>query len=484
MTNTGLGRQGLQLTVWASKVSGVRFALTVLHRRLTMPKHNTGLTRRDFLQRTAAAAAPCVVPACVFGSGASVAPSERITLGFIGVGMMGRGHVRCFAYYPEAQIIAVCDVDRWRREDAKRTVEAEYRAQQSRGAYRGCRAYNDLRELLARDDIDAVVIATGDRWHALATSLAAKAGKDIYCEKPISLTIREARAMVDVVRRYGRVFQAGLQQRSAPEFIKASQLVRRGAIGKVQIVYVAFPGTVGEVSLPPEPVPDGLDWDLWLGPAPWRPFNGRFHIYGKPPRVVPWHFCRDFGGGNLTSNAVHAFDVVQWGLGMDESGPVEIVPPETGQYPVLTYKYANDVLLQVVDWKLDPEKHYIPEGWDIGNRIENFGALYVGQDGWIHVGRNGYLTCYPEQILQQFVPEEHRVAVNNHHQNWLNCIKSRALPACDVAIGCRSTIVSHLGCIAHWTGRSLRWDPNTEVFAGDDEANRWLARTMRPPWRL
>jgi predicted dehydrogenase len=442
------------------------------------------VTRRTFMKRTGAlVAAPYVAPASVVGSAGGVAPSQRITLGFIGVGMMGRGHLRGLSYYPDAQIVAVCDVDRWRRDDARRMVEEEYASQSSRRGHRGCRAYNDLRELLARDDIDAVVIATGDRWHALATSLAAKAGKDIYCEKPISLTIREARSMVEVTRRYGRVFQTGLQQRSAPEFIRACQLVRSGAIGKVQFVYVAFPGTVGDVSLPTEPVPDGLDWDLWLGPSPWRPFNTRFHPYGRPPRVVPWHFCRDFGGGNLTSNAVHAFDVVQWGLDMDDSGPVEVIPPETGEYPVLTYKYTNDVLLQVVDWRLDPNKNLVPEGWDLGTRIQNFGALFVGEGGWIHVGRNGYLKCFPEEILEQF-PDDHRHAVNNHHQDWLSCIKTRERPACDVAIGCRSTIVSHLGCIAHWTGRSLKWDPTDEVFPGDDEANRWIGRPKRPPWRL
>ena len=232
-----------------------------------MPKQLVRVTRRSLIKRAAAfVTAPYVVPAGVWGDQGRIAPSGRITLGFIGVGMMGRGHLRGLSYYPEAQIVAVCDVDRWRREDAKRMVEEEYASQRCREGYRGCRAYNDLRELLARDDIDAVVIATGDRWHALATSLAAKAGKDIYCEKPISLTIREARAMVDVTRRYGRVFQTGLQQRSAPEFIRACRLVRDGAIGKVKVVYVAFPGTVGDVSLPAEPVPDGLDWNhlSWL----------------------------------------------------------------------------------------------------------------------------------------------------------------------------------------------------------------------------
>ncbi len=444
------------------------------------------LTRRTLLKGAAGlVAAPYVVSSSVLGKDGAVAPSERIGLGFIGVGMMGRGHVRCCLYYGDAQVQAVCDVDRWRREDAKATVEAQYARQRRGGTYRGCRAYNDLRELLARDDIDAVLIATGDRWHAPATVLAAKAGKDIYCEKPVSLTVRGSQAMVKAVRRYGLVFQGGLQQRSTAEFRRACRLVRSGAIGRVRVVYVAFPGTCGDVALPAEPVPEGLDWDLWLGPSPWRPYNRRFHPYGRPPHVVPWHFCRDFGGGNLTSNAVHAFDVVQWGLGMDDSGPVEVTPPETGRVPVLTYRYAGGTVLQVVPWHLDPKTLFVPEGWDPETRLTNFGALFVGEDGWIQVGRSGYLKSFPARILEgSRTRPDPTHPVGNHHQDWLNCIRTRRRAACDVSVACRSTIVSHLGCIAHWTGRSLRWDPAKQTFPDDAEANRWLGRAMRPPWTL
>jgi len=448
--------------------------------------HPRGASRRWFLQRTAAlAVAPWFVPAAALGRNGATSPSDRITLGFIGVGMMGRGHLRGCLRQPQTQVLAVCDVDRWRREQGKTWAEEAYAAERSSGTYRGCTAYNDLRELLARDDIDAVVVATGDRWHATASVLAARAGKDIYCEKPMSLTIAEQRAMVEAVRRYGRVFQTGLQQRSAREFRLASQLVRDGALGKLQYVYVMFAGTSSEVELPAEPVPDGLDWDLWLGPSPWRPFNGRFHRYGEPERVVPWDFCRDFGGGNLTSNCVHAFDVVQWALGMDESGPVEIVPPETGQYPVLTYKYANGVLLQVVPQRLDGRTQYIPPGWDEITTIKPFGALYVGERGWIHVGREGFLVSHPREIVENYPARyDHAVAVGNHREDWLDAIRTRRRAACDVAIGGRSTSVAHLGCIAHWTGRALKWDPVKEEFLGDDEANRWRRRAMREPWEV
>jgi len=456
-------------------------------KQIMMQKHRTYFNRRQFLQAAAAgglAAMPFVLPASVLGKDGATAPSDRTNLGFIGIGAMGQGHVHCFLGYPEAQIVAVCDVDRWRREHAKTNVEAAYAAASDRSTFRGCTAYNDLRELLARDDVDAVVIATGDNWHTTASVLAAQAGKDVYCEKPISKTIREARAMVHTVERYGRVFQAGLQQRSTPEFITACDLVRRGAIGKLRVVYVGHPGTNDYVNLPPEPVPEGLDWELWQGPAPWRSFNGRFHRFGSPPRVVPWDFCRDFGGGNLTSNAVHAFDVVQWGLGMDASGPIEIIPPETGEVPSLTYKYPGDVLLQVT-WHLDPAKHLVPEGWDPRTRIQNFGALFVGEGGWIHVGRQGYLKSFPADVVARAAESADPMRpVTNHHQNWLDCIRTRARPACDVETGCRSTTVSHLGCIAHWTGRSLRWDPAGEQFIDDDEANRLRGRAMREPWRV
>jgi len=431
-----------------------------------------------------AVAAPLVVGSSVLGKDGSVAPSERITLGFIGVGMMGQGHLRCCLGYPEVQVLGVCDVDRWRRENARKNAERAYAAGQPGGRFRGFAIYHDLRELLARDDIDAVLIATGERWHVPASLLAVRAGKDVYCEKPMSLTIREARVMVDAVRRYGRVFQTGLQQRSTPDFIRACDLVQQGRIGRVKFVYVTFPGTSWDVNLPPEPVPEGLDWDLWLGPAPWRPFNSRFHHYGPPPFVIPWYFCRDFSGGNLTSNTVHAFDVVQWGLGMDGSGPVEIIPPETGDVPCLTYRYANGVILQV-DQKLDKKKHHVPEGWNVNTPIQNFGALFVGEEGWIHIGRQGYFRSYPAEIIERRPGELERPhPIPDHHHNWFQCIRTRERPACDVEKGCRSVIVSHLGCIAHWTGRALKWDPRKEEFIGDEDANRLRARAKREPWRI
>jgi len=446
-----------------------------------------GAGRRAFL-RTAGGlvVAPWIVPAAALGRDGRVAPSNRITLGFIGLGFMGqRHHVSRFVEYPEAQVVAVCDVDRWRREHAQATVETAYAAQKAGGTYRGCAAYNDLRELLARDDVDAVVIATGERWHAPATIMAAEAGKDIFVEKPTSLTIAEAGAMVRAVRRCGRVCQTGLYQRSAEEFQLACRLVREGALGKIERIYVIISGTSSEVELPADPVPDGLDWDLWLGPAPWRPFNKRFHQYGESKGVVPWSFCRDFGGGSLTSNTVHAFDTVQWVLGMDESGPLEIVPPETGLVPDLTFKYPGDVLVHVVDQRLDGSKHILPKGWDELTSIQNFGGVFVGERGWIHVGRSGYLTSNPpELVVGGPGPYDRFTALRRHQRDWLEAIRTRRRPNCDIAVGCQSTIVAHLGCIARWTGRTLTWDAAGEQFVGDEEANRMRRRAMRQPWHV
>ena len=256
-------------------------------------------------------------------------------------------------------------------------------------------------------------------------------------------------------------------------------------LGKIQFVYVNGPGTSADVYLPAEPVPDSLDWDLWLGPAPWRPFNHRFHYLGRPLNVVPWDFCRDFGGGSLTSGVVHAFDVVQWGLNMDRAGPVEIVPPATGLYKSLTYKYPHNVLVQVVDGRLEADKHFVPKGWDVATPIQAFGAVFVGEGGWIHVGREGYLKSYPAEIVTDEPARLGRVLrAPDHHHDWLEAIRTRRRPACDVAIGCQLTIVSHLGNIAFWTGRALRWDPAGEQFLGDDEANRMRQRAMREPWRV
>ena len=438
--------------------------------------HFPRVTRRRFLQASAAGlAAPALVAASALGKDGMPAASNRITVGQIGLGMMGRAHVRLLAANAGFQMLGLCDVDSWRRDDARATVEASYATQDR--SYRGaCRAYNDYRELLARTDLDAVLIATPDHWHARQSIDAARAGKDVYCEKPLTLTVQESKDVVAAAQRYGCVFQMGTMQRSWSEFRQACELVRSGRIGKVQAVYLwAHQPSVDEM-LPPEPVPPGLDWDLWLGPAPFRPFNSVYHRYGQPQGVVPWFRVRDFSGGGNVGDMVHEMDIVQWALDMDHSGPVEAIPPATGQFPTLTYRYADGTLVHV-----DAAKYRLPGG---KKRLRGiFSDLLVGDAGWIEVGRR-YLECFPPGIAPQpsasgDVPVAHTF---DHHDNWLECIRTRGRPVCDVGIGARSTNACHLGNLAMWTGRTIRWDPVKQVVVDDPEANRLLARAAREPW--
>lgn len=442
--------------------------------------------------------------------GRQLPPSERVTVAFIGVGMMGRSHLRRMVSNRDVHILAVCDVDEWRLKDAQAQVNTAYAAWQKDGSYKGCAAYTDFREILARPDIDAVLIASGDRWHAVQTVMAAKAGKDIYCEKPISLTIHESRAMADAVRRYDRVFQGGFQQRSVRDFRVAVHLIHSGRIGRLETIYCNWVGTSGLVNLPAEPVPSTLHWDLWVGPAAWHPFNNRFHKLGEPQRTVPWDFNRDFAGGSITSNGVHHLDIAQWALGMDESGPIEILPPDETS-PIVTYKYASGVTVQSFPHRLDPKIQAIPKGFDPGMRFM-WEVLFVGEHGWILAGRQGPLKAYPQEILAgveasdppdapapaprppdartgatpaaELAEQLYRARGYEHHDNWIQAIRMRQRTISDVESAVRSTNVAHLANIATWTGRRQKWDPVREAFIDDPEANRMRQRPLREPWTL
>ncbi len=442
-------------------------------------------TRRQWLRRTAAVTgslvAPLVVPGSVLGRNGRPAPSERITVGSIGVGMMGRGHFGAFAEYPGVELLALCDVDPWRRDDSTRVLQKAYGARQASGVYRGFQAYRDFRELLGRPDIDAVIIATGERWHPAMSVLAAQAGKDIYCEKPISLTIRQARTMVESVRRHQRVFQTGLQQRNSLEYRKAMQMVHAGRIGEVKLAYVSASDVSPYRNLPAQPLPDGLDWEMWLGPCPWHPYNDAYHHAGRPRHVVPWSCNRAFGAGGMTSGLVHNLDSAHEGLRKDGQGPVRIVPPGVDGASALTFTYADGTRI-VCATVLQPGVHEIPPGWDPQTPIVDFGVLFVGDAGWVHVARFGVLNCYPPHLRDGPLSKIHSVAEN--HRDWLDCIHTRRRPRADVEIGACSTILSHLGCIALWTGRALDWDPVREEFPGDAEANMLRSRASREPWSV
>jgi len=426
-----------------------------------MPKRRK-LTRRDFLKGTAGAlAVPYILPARARGRAGWRAPNERINLGFIGVGNMGGGHLGGFLGDKEVQVVAVSDVDAEKRDRARVRVEEHYADEHRSGTFRGCEAYNEFEDLLARDDIDAVLIATPDHWHAIIAIAAARAGKDIYCEKPLSLTVREARAMVDGVRRYDRVFQTGSQQRSSANFRKACELVRSGRIGRLQTVHVGVGVSSAEAYLPEEPIRDGLDWDRWLGPAPWQPYNGE-RCSGD--YSGGWRRIRDYSGGMMTDWGAHHFDIAQWGMGMDGSGPVEIIPPDGKSCDMLTYRYANGVTM---------------------HRDGANGVLFTGTEGKIEVNR-GHFQTWPEEIGEEPLgPNDvHLYESPGHGTDWLNCIRTRGRPICDVAIGCSSVIVCHLGNIACWLDRPIKWDPVKEEIIGDEEASRWLDRPKRAPWRL
>jgi predicted dehydrogenase len=422
--------------------------------------NTTPLTRRRFLQSAAlAGAAPLLLTRSALAQEKRAAPSERITTAHIGVGVMGGALLGVFLGKSEVQVLAVCDVDTTRREAAKTRVEEQYAEAKKSGTYKGCTAYNDFREILARDDIDAVVIATPDHWHAIIAIEAAKAGKDIFCEKPLSLTVVEARAMVNAARRYGRVFQTGSMQRSRREFRVACELVRNGRIGTLQTIYANVGGPSSERYLPEEPIPAGFDWDMWLGPAPYSPFNReRVSFQG-------WRATRDYSGGQTTDWGAHHFDIGQWALGMDNSGPVKITPPNGKDVPLLTFEYANGVKMF--------------HGGGVN------GVLFTGSTGKIEVNR-GYLKTWPDELATSplSADEIHLEESRDHYANWLDCIRTRRKPIADVEIGCRSATVCHLGNIAYWTNQSFGWDPVREQILGNDEAARWLDRPKRAPWRL
>ena len=444
-------------------------------------------TRRGFLRACAGAAGLAGLagaPWVVRGAGSAVAASERITVGLIGVGCMGQGHLRRLAGDVGVQLLAVCDVDSQRRNDAQQSVEAAYAAGSADGAYRGCSAYNDYRELLARPDIDAVVIVTPDHWHSLQTIDAARAGKDVYCEKPVSLTIRQGRELAQAVRRCGRVFQTGTQYRSIPAIRKVCQFVREGGIGRVKSVFTNWESVPVDLPLPAEPVPDGLDWDLWVGPAMWHDYNRRYHT-NPIPGVVPWAFCDDFGAASVTYFHSHAADVIQYALGVETSGPVEIIHPDAGLFPTLTCRYANGTLLHhVKSWS---EVAGLYGAVPATARLEGmFGGLFVGELGWVtSMTGSGPIEAAPEEILQRMglASRNPMSRENDHHANWFECIRTRRSPSCDEEIGHRSASLGHLVTLTCKLGRSLKWDPVREEFPGDPQANRLLSRAMREPWR-
>jgi predicted dehydrogenase len=426
------------------------------------------LTRRSFLRRAAASVSvggvTYFLPPFPAARGAdNPRPSEQIRIGSIGVANQGTPNTKVHA----RNVVAVCDVDRRHLANAVKLVE------QAGG--RPLLATNDYRRVLDRKDVDAVVITTPDHWHALMAVDACDSGKDVYCEKPLTLTIAEGRAIVAAARRNKRVVQTGSQQRSDERFRRACEYVRSGRLGKIKEVRVGIPGP-NWVQRAKAPVPDSiapaeLDYDLWLGPAPHRPYNEkRVHYL--------FRFFWDYSGGQVTNFGAHHLDITQWALGMDESGPTTIEGTAT---------YHNQ------DWYETPESCLItytyPNGVKVicGNSSKGRpgGCTFVGEKGTIFVDR-GKITSDPKELLEEPLKDTDvkLYASKNHHQNWLECIKSRKLPICDAEIGHRSATVCHLGNIAIRTGRKITWDPVKERIVGDPEAAGMVTRAYRAPWKL
>ncbi len=438
-----------------------------------------GINRRRFLKGTGALTAgaigfPYVVSSSALGKAGAIAPSNRLVVGCIGTGAKGTGDLRDFLAQDEVQVVAVCDVDKAHRDGAKRIVDDKYKNTD-------CTAYLDFRELIARGDLDVAVLALPDHWHSIPAIMAARAGLDIHAQKPFARTIAEGRAMCNAVRQNGVIWQTGSQQRSGVQFHRACELVRNGRIGKVHRIEVGLPdGNSGGVDKP-QPVPEGLDWDFWLGPAPWRPFTSFSKSDSGKHRAChwDWRWIMDYSGGQLTDWAGHHVDIAHWGMGLDRTGPVEMqgkgVFPQEGLYNTPTeyrieYKYANGLEMTVAN------QSQLPHGR---------GVCWYGDKGWIFVTR-GALRAEPASILKEIIePGETRLyKSSNHVRNFLDCVKSRAETITPAEVGHRSISVGLLGEIAMLTGRKLKWDPDKEVFTNDADANRYLTRAMRSPWHL
>jgi hypothetical protein len=431
----------------------------------------SAVSRRRFLHQTttavaAAFAAPAIIPASALGRAGAMPPSERVTMGFIGVGGQGGGHLLGgawtyvaggYAGRKDVQVLAVCDVWRDRRENACKKVNNHYAEVYGKGSYKSCEAYTDFRQLLERSDIDAVLIATPAHWHATMAAMAAKAGKDVYCEKPSAVTVRESQAMLAAVRRYGRVYQAGTQQRSEYDgkFRRACEFVRSGRIGKLQAIYayrdggaVFWPQRFG----PAKPVPADLDWDLYLGPAPWIPYDGNTGAHRYDIGELNW--------------GQHHYDIVQWAAAADETGPVEIFMENDRS----CYKYASGVVVYGKPYPGEP----------IGN---DGGACFVGTGGRIAVDRDALVSDPPDIVREPLRPDEvHLYRSTSHSGNFLECVRTRKRPICDANIAHRAASALLLGGVAKQLKRTLKWDPQAEQFINDDEANRMLSIAKRPPW--
>jgi predicted dehydrogenase len=420
--------------------------------------------RRTFLKSAAAMAAPTIVPATVFAKPGQPAPSDRVVIGSIGTGDLGRRHHLNGKLLPNkrVQVAAVCDVDRNRRDQA--ALDCLKKTGKSVAIYK------DFRDLCDRKDIDAVLIAVPDHWHALTAIYACESGKDVYAEKPLALTIDEGRKMVEAARRYGTVFQTGSQQRSEGPFRQAVELIRNNKIGKLERIDTYIGSVDAGTWMPSQTPPPELDWNFWLGPAPYADYApNRCHYQ--------FRWFSDYSGGKLTDWGAHHNDIAQWALDADNTGPVAVEgtgkfyddgPPDVAYQFDIEYAYANGVKLGC-------------------HSDGNNGVKFTGSDGWVFVTRDKKKFDASDKDLLKWEASSGDVQLprnEGHHANWLDCIASRERPLCDVEVGHRSATVCHLGNIAIKLGRPLKWNPEKEQFVDDDQANLLVSKPMRAPWHL
>ena len=438
-------------------------------------------TRRNVIK--AVATMPFILPSRVWAAG--TAPSDRLGVGFIGMGIQSRGLLRAFLNEDGVRVVAVCDVDTTRREASRARVDEFYQAAPAAGLP-GCGAYDDFRELLARKDVDAVVIATPDHWHAIVTIAALRAGKDVYCEKPLTHNIHEAVEVMKAVDANRRVLQTGSMQRSMKEFRVACELVRNGAIGKVERVLCSFGDPAVPCDLPEEPMEFGLDWNQWLGPGPERSFSSVLSPRGLHEHFPDWRRYREFGGGMVTDWGAHHLDIAQWGLGMDASGPVEVRPPEKADaVRGATLVYASGVTVTHED---------------------GFGVDFFGTEGRVQVNRGRFTFTRNGEKVAWFTRREDGTSCEgqvakaereylkdakvrlyasaDHVGDFLARVKDRKKPVTSEQVGGRSAICCHLMNQSYFHHALIRWNPETFAFAGGTGRPEWLTREYRAPWKV
>ena len=428
----------------------------------TKVKEYSGISRRTFIRNTAIVAGGItIVPRHVLGRG-FIAPSDKINLGFIGLGKQGGILSRFFVSNTDVQIVAGAEVWQSKQTWFKGQVEKFYADQRGINNYQGVSTFTDYQELLALKEVDAVVVATPDHWHAIQSIDAMKAGKDVYCEKPMTNTIAEGRAMVNAVEKHQRVLQVGSMQRSWERFSKAKEIVESGQLGKIQKVLVSVGDPAKPYDLPAEAMPDGLDWNLWCGPAPLLAYNSLI-----APEVVQkypdWRQYRETAGGILSDWGTHMFDIAQWCLGMDSTGPITYIPPQDPQaVRGLKMYYENGIEMVHEDFG------------------RSWGVRFIGENGSMDVSRQ-YLETTPAEILTSMNIDVEAVSKNrgNHYQNWIDAIKTRTQPLCDVETGHRSASICNIANIAYELREPLDWDPAKEKFTNNRTANKMRKRKAR-----